>query len=136
MSAGDTAFPGCLGWWDCMEEGIGMDIVIGIRIGIGEWGQEHPSVPERSSTENKFLWSLLFPAQGLSPESPESHHCALLVPVLLWVPRPLGWGSVLTGSLLGACTGDRILHPLGPNFNPSLAPKPRWAVGTLQRFWP
>lgn len=117
-----------------MEEGIGMDIVIGIRIGIGEWGQEHPSVPERSSTENKFLWSLLFPAQGLSPESPESHHCALLVPVLLWVPRPLGWGSVLTGSLLGACTGDRILHPLGPNFNPSLAPKPRWAVGTLQRF--
>lgn len=88
--AGDAAFPGCLRWWDCMEEGIGMDIVIGIRIGIGGWDWEHPLVPEIISTENNFLWTLLFPAQGLTQtptESPESHCCALWVPVLLWVPR-------------------------------------------------
>lgn len=38
MRAGDTAFPGCLSCWDRMEEGIEMDIVIGIRIRIGGWG--------------------------------------------------------------------------------------------------
>lgn len=45
-----------------MEEGIRMDIVIGIRIRIGGWGWEHPLAPERTSTENNFLWSLLIPA--------------------------------------------------------------------------
>lgn len=62
MCAGDTAFPGCLSSWDPMEEGAGMDIVIGIRIRIGGWGWEHPLVPVRTSTENNFLWSLLFRA--------------------------------------------------------------------------
>lgn len=85
MCAGDAAFPGCLSWWDCMEEGIWMDIVTGIRTGIEGWAWEHPLVPERTSTENNFHRKQLplesaLPCPRAHPRHPQRALRAIIVP--------------------------------------------------------
>ena len=166
MSAGYNAFPGRLRWENYMEEemgkatGMGLVMRMAMRNAHGDWDKDRngdgsdPSSHRETFTKSNFFWSLLFPPQGVTPaggtpmKHAESQGTALRVTVpccslgcsrVSKATRSARQGQAPCGVPPGGmlcCAGQKVPHPPGSKPRPLPSPKPSWAVGTPQGFWP
>lgn len=102
---------------------------MGLRASLG---------PERTSTENNFLWSLLFPAQGMTPDTHREHQEPLLCPAgpcPALGPKATGLEQCPHGVPPGDLHRGQGPSSLGTKSQSSPRPKPTWQLGPYRDFY-